>query len=97
MSRYIETNLPAAQDWRRELVFHELSQDEFQIRATDPQIHRKRERKFADPMVEKRRTHFKRMSHAHAVHFAEDVIGEVILEVEPEISFEIRKIGRAHV
>src|SRR5438552_17502492 len=93
MSRYIESGFAAPQDGGRELVFHQLSQDEFQFRAANLEMYRKRFGKLTDAAIQKRRTHLERMSHAHAVHFRENVVGEVILPIESQMPVEFGSPG----
>src|SRR6266850_2465468 len=49
----------------------------------------KRQGKLADPVIEKWRTYFKRVGHTHPVHFGQNVVGQVILEVESEMPVEV--------
>ena len=56
-------------------------------------MHRKRLGKLADPVIQKRRADLERMSHAHAIHFAENIVGEVILQVESQMPVEFRSPG----
>src|SRR5437879_13496488 len=93
MSRYIESGFAAPQDGGRELVFHQLSQDEFQFRAANLEMYRKRFGKLTDAVIQKRRTHLERMSHAHAVHFRENVVREVILPIESQMPVEFGSPG----
>lgn len=39
-------------------------------------------------MVEEGWTDFDRMSHAHAVDFAEDIVGQIVLKIESEVPFK---------
>src|SRR5438105_3421217 len=85
----IKTHLAAPQYCGGKFVFHELAQKELQVRAANLEISRKRHRKFADPMIEKRRSHFKRMSHAHPIHFAQYVVRQVVVKIETQILLEL--------
>src|SRR5438477_10334574 len=89
VSGYIKARLAAPQDRGGKFVFHELAQKELQLRAADLEISRKRHRKFADAMIEKRRSHFKRMGHAHPINFAQNVVRQVIVKIETQILFEL--------
>src|SRR5437867_3462660 len=89
VSRNIKARLAAPQYCGGKFVLHELAQKELQPGAANLEINRERHRKFADSMIEKRRPHFKRMGHAHSIHFAQNVVREVVVKVEKQIPLDL--------
>ena len=75
-----------------QLVLHQLAQDEFQSRAADLQILRQPRREFHDAVIQKRRTHFERMRHAHAVALVEDVVGQIVELIQPQEAVQIADV-----
>src|SRR5260370_23416323 len=65
--RNIEADFLAAQDCRGQLVFHQLFEKHFLLRATDLQGSRELGGKLDETVIEKWRTHLDGVSHAHAV------------------------------
>jgi len=79
-----QTRLLAGLNGGWELVFAQFTQDEFLLRATNLQMRGQLCREFHDAMIEERRAHFDGMSHAHAVAFHQDVVGQIIFLIEPQ-------------
>ena len=50
--------------------------------------------KFHDAVIEKRRADLQRMSHAHAVAFGEDIVGQVVFLIEPKKCSQRVFVGR---
>ncbi len=85
----IESDFLAPDDGRRQFVLHQFLEDEFLLPAADFEMRRQCGGELHDAVVQKRRPHFQRMSHAHAVRFCEDIVRKIILLVEPEIVRQI--------
>ena len=86
--RDIEAFLLPREHGRRDLVTHQLAKNELQLRASYFEIVRKASGIFDDTVVEKRRAHFQRMGHAHAIRLVEDVVGKVVLLIDKkEVAF----------
>ena len=84
MRRNVKPRLLAGLNGGWELVFAQFTQDEFLLRATNLQMRGQLCREFHDAMIEERRTHFDGMSHAHAVAFHQNVVGQIIFLIEPQ-------------
>lgn len=93
MCRNIESDLLPFEDCRRKFFVHQLLEQKLLVFSSDFQMSRELSRKFHDPVVQKGRPHFDRMRHTHAVAFGQDVVGEKISLIEPEIRCQI-VIGR---
>src|SRR6267378_1523154 len=74
----IETDFLALQDGRRELVFHQFLEKHFLLRTADLQRGGEFGGKLDKAMIEKRRTHFDGVSHAHTVALRENVRSEAL-------------------
>src|SRR5919108_3790763 len=85
----IKTHLAAPQYCGGKFVFHQLAEKELELRAANLEISRERNGEFADPMIEKRRPHFERMGHAHPIHFAQNVVRQVVVKIETQILLEL--------
>ena len=48
---------------------------------------------FHNPVIEQRRTHLKRVRHAHAVDFVEQVVGQVVQLIEQQIPVDETDFG----
>lgn len=86
--RDVEALLGAGQHARRDFVPDEFAKNVFQSLAVELKMLRKPGGEFDNAMVEKRGTNFKRMRHRHPVALIENVIGQVIELVKPEIPIE---------
>ena len=51
----------------------------------------KRRRELDDAVIEERRSHFDRVRHAHAIGLHQDVVGQVVLLIEPQIRTQIAR------
>ena len=86
---YVESDFLSLEDRRSELVAHQVSQDHLLPATLDLQARRQRASEFHDPMIEKRRPHFHRMSHAGAVDLRQDIVRQEVFLSEPEIGRQI--------
>src|SRR5882762_11869383 len=84
MCRNVKTRLLAGQDGSWEFVFTQFTQNKFLLRPTNLQVRGQLCGELHDAMIEKRWTHFDGMSHAHAVAFHQNVIGQIIILIEPQ-------------
>ena len=55
----------------------------------------KRGGEFDDAMIEKRRAHFDGVGHAHAVNFSQNVVGQKIFLIEPEVRGQVGSLPRS--
>ena len=85
MRRNIEPGFTAGEDSRRKFIAHQLFQDNFLARPAHLQMRRQSGRKLDDAMIEERRPHFHRMSHAHAVGLNQNIVGQKVFLVEPQV------------
>lgn len=85
----VEADFLSREDARRELRAHQLFQDDFLARSADSQLGGKSRGEFHYTVIEKRRPHFERMRHAHAVGLDENIVRQKILLIEPQISGEM--------
>src|SRR5271165_753479 len=79
----IESRLLAFQNGRRQLVPPQFPQHQLLPRSGNLQLRGQRGGEFHDAVVQKRRSHFHRVGHAHAVALYQDIVRQVILLVEP--------------
>ena len=84
MCRNVKTRLLAGQNGSRELVFTQFTQNKFLLRSTNLQVRGQLCGELHDAMIEERRAHFDGMSHAHAVAFHQNVVGQIIFLIEPQ-------------
>ena len=84
MCRNVKTRLLAGQNGSWELVFAQFTQNKFLLRSTNLQVCGQLCGELHDAMIEKRWTHFDGMSHAHAVAFHQNVVGQIIILIEPQ-------------
>ncbi len=84
MRRNVKTRLLAGQDGGWELVFTQFAQNKFLLRSANLQVRGQLCRELHDAMIEERRAHFDGMSHAHAVAFHQNVIGQIIFLIKPQ-------------
>ncbi len=84
MRRDVKPCLLASQDRSWEFVFAQFTQDEFLLRSTNLQVRGQLCGELHDAMIEERRAHFDGMSHAHAVAFHQNVVGQIIFLIEPQ-------------
>ena len=75
------------------LSLHQVLQDEFLTRPVDLQRCRNTIGKLDDAMVEKRRPDLQRMRHADAVRLHQNVVGQVVLLVEPQVGVQIAAVA----
>ena len=80
----VKADFLAVEDRRSEFAAHQISQDHFLPGALDFQVRRERACKLHDAMIEERRAHFHRMSHAGVVHLRQDVIRKKVFLIEPQ-------------
>src|SRR5882757_4665529 len=85
----IETDFLALQDGRRELVFHQFLEKHFLLRTADLQRGGEFGGKLDKAMIEKRRTHFDGVSHAHTVALRENVVAKKVFLIEPKVRREV--------
>ena len=85
MRRDIEAHFRPLQNCRRQLLFHQLLQDYFLLRAANLQGSGELGGKLDNAVIQKWRSHFDRMRHAHAVALRQNVIRQIISLVQPEI------------
>ena len=96
VSGNVESDFLPTQNCPRQLLLHQLLQQELLVLAPDFQMSGQSRRKFHNTMVKERWPHFDRMCHAHAVALGENVVGEKVLLIEPEERRQI-VIGRWQV
>ncbi len=90
MRRNVEAHFLAPKDRRRKLVLHQiLSAGTSGCRAANLQRCRQRGRELDNAVVEKRRPHFQRMRHAHAVRLVQDVVGKIVSLVERQVGSQV--------
>ncbi len=80
----VEADFLAMNDRGGKLVFHQILQDQFLIASRRFSSWRgglQRIRRCDDP---ERRAHFDGMCHAHAVAFCQDVVGKIVLLIQPK-------------
>src|ERR1700730_10733748 len=87
MNRDSESDLPPAEDCRRQLASHEFLKNQFLTRSANLERLRERGGEFHNSVVQKWRAYFDRMSHTHAVHLCQDIVWKIIFLIEPEIGF----------
>ena len=82
----VEANFFPLQDRLRQLVPHEFLQQDLLLRAPNLERRRQGGGKFDDTVVQERWAQLDGMGHAHAVRFDQDVVRQIILLVEPQVS-----------
>src|ERR1700735_4706138 len=86
----IESLLLLCEDAVRQLVLHQLTQQELQGAALDAIFRGQCGGKLDNPMIQKCRTHLERMRHAHSVDLNEKVVGQIVRLIEgheaPEVA-----------
>jgi len=92
MRRNVKPRFLAGLDGGWELVFAQFAQDKLLLRSANLQVRWQLCRELHDAMIEERRPHFDRMSHAHAVAFHQNVVGQVVILIEPQ---KVRQIVAA--
>ena len=84
MRRNVKPSLLAGLDRGGELIFAHLTQNKFLLRSANLQVRGQLCCELHDAMIEERRTHFDGMSHAHAVAFHQNVVGQIIFLIKPQ-------------
>jgi hypothetical protein len=82
--RYIEAFFLPRKHGARQLIAHQLSQNEFEGRAPKLQIVWQAGSELDNTVIEKRWTHFERMRHAHPIGLIENVVRQVIALIRQE-------------
>src|ERR1041385_6849182 len=77
MRRNVEAFLAAPYDAAGQAILHEFTQYELQAAAADFEVFRESRRELYDPMIQEGRPYFQGMSHAHAVDFGQDIVGQI--------------------
>ena len=84
MSGNVKAGFFALQDGSRKLVFPQFTQHQLLLSAVDFQSGRELRSEFHDAVIEKWRPNFDRVRHAHAIALYQNIVGQVIVLVEPE-------------
>src|SRR2546430_5316673 len=70
-----------------------MPENYFERGVADFEILRQASGKLDDAMIQEWRPHLERMRHAHAVSLVQDVIGQIIKLIEPEITIQIPDVA----
>ena len=84
MRRNVKPRFLAGQNGGWELVFTQFTQNKFLLRSANLQVRGQLCGELHDAMIEKRWTHFHGMSHAHAVALDQNVVGQIVILIEPQ-------------
>ncbi len=84
----IKALLGAVQYTGGDFAAYEFAQDVLESTVVELEFFGDTRGKFDDAVIEKWRPNFERVCHRHAVAFIENVVGEVIKLIEPEVSIE---------
>ncbi len=90
----IQTGLLPLQYRRRQLIPHQTLQDDLLPRSIDLQPLGQTRREFHNPVIEQRRPHFERMRHAHTIHLAEQIVLQVVVLIEQQITVQKTDLAR---
>ena len=80
----VKPDFLSIEDRRKVFRAHQVPQDHLLLGAADFHARRERACELHDPMIEKRRPHFDRMSHAGVIDLGQDIVRKKVFLVEPE-------------
>src|SRR5580700_8420665 len=84
MSGNVKARLFPLQNRSRKFVLPQFTQHELLLCAADFQSSRELRGKFHDSVIEKRRANLDGVRHAHAIALYQNIVGQIIVLVEPE-------------
>ena len=94
MCRNIESTFLRVSTAGGSLPLHQVLEHELLPRPANLQRRWKRSGKFHDAMIEKRRPHFHRMRHAHAIALHQNIVWQIVLLIEIEEWRQVVSVGR---
>src|ERR1700761_9009133 len=84
----VEAFLAALQDGRRKFLADELAQHVLGAAAVNLEGCGQLRGKLYDAVIEKWRAHFERMRHAHAIALIENVVGQVVVLIDEQVTID---------
>src|SRR5258708_27172914 len=82
MHRDVESLFLPGEDALRQLVLHQVAEEELQGSALNAVVSRKSGREFDDAVIEEGGTDFEGVRHAHSLDFCEQLVGQVVRLIE---------------